>query len=606
MQGRIFNLLRAGVKFRVGQQSMWRFLGTSNKENSKTPIQLDEPVKRKSPETECVIQSDVLQVEEIKTQPLEFKPLCSASYELHAEPAPFSSDKYHPIYDATFRHGEEIPFSFFVKALEEVSNAKGKNSKNLQKEVLSNLFRSIIVLRPDHLSKCFYLCVGRLAAEHKGIELGIGNETLYKAVAKAVGMSEKQIKSQENVTGDLGIVAASGKASQKNITTFFVKKVKTQPHTVGRVYDTFWKIANTHGANSANLKEGELIRLLNNADSDEAKYIIRMAQKALKIGASELTMQSALARAVAMTPPNQSSFPPSILKYHDYETKAVEIEEVLKKAINECPDYDKVIPAMLQIGPNGYDMAHFGQLCKITPGIPVKPMLAQPTKGIQEILARFTDINFTCEYKYDGMRAQIHILPDRSIKFYSRNAENLTPMYPDLEAFLQSHINFDKISDCILDSEIVAFDRETHRIKPFQDIQTRGRKNVDINSIKVEVCIFPFDLLYLNGTSYLDLTLDKRRQALVDNFELFPGKFQFVEYKDTTNFEDIEQMLYDSVKVGCEGLMIKTLDQHAEYKPAKRSFNWLKLKKDYLEDSKLGDSVDLVPIGAFWGTVRYT
>ena len=64
-----------------------------------------------------------------------------------------------------------------------------------------------------------------------------------------------------------------------------------------------------------------------------------------------------------------------------------------------------------------------------------------------------------------------------------------------------------------------------------QVLSTRKRKDVEVADIKVQVCLFAFDCLYLDGEMLLQRPLTERRAALLRAVEEKPGELQYALYK---------------------------------------------------------------------------
>ncbi|AAS51073.1 ACL155Wp [Eremothecium gossypii ATCC 10895] len=451
-------------------------------------------------------------------------------------------------------------------------------------KLCADFMYSVLKCDPGHLIPVTYLFINRLGPDYEpGLELGLGEGILIKTISDACGKSAAQVRSSYRECGDLGTVAQQARVVQP---TMF----KPKPLTVRDVFSTLQAIAQAEGKDSQGKKIRLIKKMLTACQGMEAKYLIRSLESKLRIGLAEKTVLVALSKAILT---------------HEHDGKEPSPEQVdaaealVRDTFCQVPNYEMIINAALQ-----YGIMNLPQHCVLTPGIPLKPMLAKPTKSITEVLDRFQGQRFTCEYKYDGERAQVHLMEDGTIRIYSRNSENMTERYPEIQ-FHQFLANPQTTRSLIIDCEAVAWDNEKQKILPFQVLSTRKRKGVELKDVKVRVCLFAFDLLYLNGESLLKCSLADRRKHLYSVLKVVPGELQFANEITTMELSELQTYLEQSVSASCEGLMVKMLDgEESQYEPSKRSRNWLKLKKDYLEG--VGDSLDLAVLGAYYGRGKRT
>lgn len=495
--------------------------------------------------------------------------------------------------------GKPVPYRFLADAFNKVEQIHGRLEIQA---ILTDVFRKIIDTTPEDLLPAIYLCMNKLSAAHEGIESGVGEFILLKALSQTSGSTVAVLKAKYRETGDLGDVAAGARATQ---TTMF----PPPPLKIRSVFAEMKSIAMSAGKTSTGAKKAKILKLLVASQSkNETRYLARAMQGKLRIHLAVKTVVTSLANAFTL---RQSGVDTGFLldvegnKKAKLTEKEKKVEDELKEAANtlsaiynQLPVWEKLVPALLKHREIGAGLAND---CKFTPGIPVSPMLAKPTKAITEVLTRFEKVKFTCEYKYDGERAQVHRLEDGTVKVYSRNAEDLTEKYPDIVNSIPSALKAEfKGASFVLDAETVAYDVEKKKILPFQDLQGRKRKDVAAGDVTVTVCLFAFDLLFFNGESLLLKPLSQRREIMYASFEVVEGVFLFAKGHDSRDTEEIMELLNESIKAGCEGLMVKALEgENATYEPANRSQNWLKVKKDYLDG--VGDTLDLVPIGGYLG-----
>ncbi len=447
----------------------------------------------------------------------------------------------------------------FQKLVEILNELEKTSSGNAMREILAEFLVKVPV---DDIAVVCYLILGQISSEYEAVVLGIADKSVLKSVAIAAGVELGKAQKIMQETGDVGLTAE--RVLQKKTQTL----IPVGKLTLHELFDKLHKIAALTGTGSQEAKSNMLISLLQKASPSGAKYVARMALGTLRLGAGDMTLLDALSMAYT----------------NDKKNKAL-----LEHAYNICPDMGIIAETLAKKGLKGIEKID------IHVGRPIKMMLCQRVDELEEIEDKIPGKK-AVEAKYDGERVQAHKDLKGKITLFSRRLENITLQFPDLVQELDTQVS---AKEFIMEGEIIAIDKEGQHL-PFQTLMQRRRKydvKQYVKDIPIQVKLF--DLLFWNGKSFLLLPYEQRMERLAK----IVRKSKHVTLADKIVTEDVEELnefFQQMLTEKYEGIIVKSLT--GEYQAGTRGWNWIKWKKDYVQD--LADTFDLVIVGAYHGQGR--
>lgn len=432
--------------------------------------------------------------------------------------------------------------------LAEVYEKLEGTTKNLEKrDILAELFAHT---ETEILPPVALLVQGRIFPAWSEEEVGIASKLMLKIISKVYGVSETEVMKKVKETGDYGLAAEHFTAHKRQQT------LTTTTLEIGFVHERLKTIAGISGAGTVDKKLSAVSELLSSAKPLEARYITRTVLATLRIGVGEGTVRDAICKAF------------------DLE------KEDVQNAYDVLNDYGEVARLAKSEGKKALQRA------KLEVGRPIKVMLAQKATGIGDALKRLGKAAF--EYKYDGMRCQVHKTGGQ-IKVFTRRLDDVTRQFPDIAMMVAKGV---KAKEFIIEGEAIAVDKGGKGL-PFQKLSRRIKRKYDIERMVEEIPahLNLFDLTYLNGESYLERPFKARRKALEKIFRPTKG-LSLAKQLITDDPKKVEKFYEEALNHKQEGLMAKNLA--ASYKPGSRVGYMLKIKPTM-------ETLDLVIVGAEWG-----
>ncbi len=440
----------------------------------------------------------------------------------------------------------------FAQLVDYFERLEGTTKRLEMFDILSELFRAC---DREEIDKVVYFCQEQLLPPFRGVEIGMAEKLILRAIARAAGVSEAEVARLNKERGDPGLVAEE-----------LLRRRKTSPTGlhVREVYEALLQIAQTAGEGSVERKVQMLADLLQRSSPKEARYIARFVLGRLRLGVGDPTILDALSKAVA----GDRSLRPD-----------------LERAYNLCSDLGLVARTFFEQGIEGI------RAFRIRVGNPIRPALAERLSSPEEIVEKLG--RCAVEVKLDGFRCQIHKAGDR-VEIFSRNLERTTPMFPELVEAVRQQIT---AREAILEGEAVAVNEETGEIYPFQVTVQRKRKHgVEEMMREYPLVLFAFDLLYADGEDYTPQPYAARFEALARRI-VPEGRIRLVDRIVTDDPQAIQRFFDEAIERGMEGIVAKRLD--TPYQAGARGFHWIKLKRSY--KGELRDTIDVVVVGYFRG-----
>ena len=437
-----------------------------------------------------------------------------------------------------------MKYQELVYVYEDLNNT----TKRLEKTTI--LARYMEGLDVDTLSIVTLLALGKVFPSYSEEEMGIGEKLVMRAISKVVGVNIDEVENQVRDQGDIG-AACEKLYAKRSQQTFFA-----QPLSIDFVFNNLRKLATITGNNSTNKKIAIILELLSSASATEAKYITRTITEELRIGVGEGIIRDAISEAFKID------------------------KDVAERAYMLTNDLGLVAKVAKTEGNEGL------KKLSLTPGKPVKPMLAQLSPGIEESILEMGEA--ICETKYDGIRMQVH-RKDGEITIFTRRLENITNAVPEVvDEIYESFPN----EDFIAEGEIIA----TRNGEPlsFQNILRRVRRKYNIeeamNSVPLKVYLY--DLLYFKKP-LIDEPIKKRRKILEEIVRV-DEKVNLSKrvYVTDENIGEAIKLFEDSLNDGHEGIMIKDIKE--PYIPGIRGKKMLKFKAE-------PETLDVVVVGGTHG-----